>query len=296
MNRRSAFTLIELLVVIAIIAILIGLLLPAVQKVREAANRSKCQNHLKQIALAAHGYHDQLGYLPNNGGSGNSPATKTMHASSTFTWGFGDPSIIDKRNYGSWLFPLLPLIEQGNALATRDHTVQPGVFVCASRRPAVAQPAITDLSVTPNPPSPDCYADIAGVTPNLWGITDFAGNTNLFPNRTSVVPFARIGDGLSNTILAGEKVMDPRHYFIGNWHWNEPFFTGGNGGNTRSGTSLLRDTVGVSYGNNWGSNHPAGTNFAFADGSVRIVKFGTAVATMTSLLTALGGEIILPYD
>src|SRR5437868_9926539 len=99
-TSRSAFTLIELLVVIAIIAVLIGLLLPAVQKVREASNRSTCSNNLKQIVLAGHTFHDVYKYFPTNSqDEGGWDWSYQMHAKS---W--------------SWLARLLPYLEQQNLL------------------------------------------------------------------------------------------------------------------------------------------------------------------------------------
>jgi prepilin-type N-terminal cleavage/methylation domain-containing protein len=304
-NRRPGFTLIELLVVMAIIAILIGLLLPAVQKVREAANRTQCQNNLKQMGLAFLNHQFTLGYLPG-GGHKHDVVRTWADAAKTV------PAVGPAQHWG-WGYQILQFIEQENLWRTPAGAAPgAGQYLPAGDQLVVGMPI--SIYTCPSRRGPTV---LARNEPPARALTDYAANGGTYgdgedwhdanngvmmrsqPTYNQKVRIADIKDGTANTMMVGEKnlnraflndISQPTGYAIADD--NSGWAVGMDWDNVRwadlppAVDRFDATTNGKSAATYFGAAHSAGFYAVFCDGSVHLIQYGISSNYKSSAPTA----------
>lgn len=286
--KRPAFTLLELLIVIAIVVILIGLLVPAVQKVREASARCRCSNNLKQIGLAIHGFHDTNKKLP--------PAR-----------------IADQ--YATWFLLLLPFIERQNLYSQWDMTeryysqpstfdvqAQVSLYFCPTRRQPPQNGSIEEELHGARKGTLADYAVAASNNNIDYATADARGSLilgyliskNRWESRTK---FASITDGLSNTIFVGEKHIQLGRFGLVNgdrtiWNGDSVDVFSRAGG---PGLGIVAN-LNSSTNQRFGSYHPNVCNFLFGDGVVRSLSVSLPESTLSLLIVRNDGKSVPAYE
>jgi prepilin-type N-terminal cleavage/methylation domain-containing protein/prepilin-type processing-associated H-X9-DG protein len=303
LRSRPAFTLIELLVVIAIIAILIALLVPAVQRVRAAALRTACSNNLHQLGVGVHGYYGDFKRIP--------PNAKAI----SYSWG-GD-SVRPGSDTWTWIARILPYIEQGPL--AMQYNIPLGTLGNAQAGLATVIEVLicpADGSETANPATD--WANISGISMGLtnykgcsgsnWGVNSGSAFATAFPvndrgqdgldagngmfyrtDGNRPLTFAGITDGTSTTFMIGESMHSYDQHCGG---WAYPNYV-----NATCAIPLNYVDTGNTYTNwpnrySFHSMHDGGANFCFVDGNVRFITNGISIATYRALATIKGNETI----
>ena len=312
MPRRPGFTLIELLVVIAVVAILIGLLLPAVQKVREAAARTQCQNNLKQLGLSLHNYETAYGVFPAARWRPATPAPSQNPGNKNIGWRAITLPFIEQENLRSLYDPAAHWWEGANLVAA-GHPVK--TFQCPSvpARPAVvvalANPPVRPAVTFPQPLAPTDYEALMGVQPVVNPALYTAANSRGMMFQNSAVRLTDASDGTSTTILVVEAAGRPLVYRV-RTAWPELANNQGQGWADSDGAFSLdgadadggREGCGPAAGCTFGMNrrndndpysfHPGGANVCFADGHVQFLRESLDLLTLAALGTRAAGEVV----
>ena len=315
-ERSAAFTLIEILVVIGIISVLIGLLLPAVQKVREAAARAKCANNLKQIGLALHQHHNDLGALPPGYFWKDNPAIAVFildRVEPKVDW--PNPVAYIKPEWPGWGWAafILPYLEQQSLFNSIDFnapTVGPqaeairttmlSIYTCPSDRPTGLFTIYGRRGQRVVEAGTSSYAACFGANGDLYNAP--ATSNGLFA-RNSAVRFDDIKDGLSNTFAIGER---------GALFAQTPWFGVVDQGSIRttSGAPVYNSFIHPApamvmarfktrtLNDTWSepleffSPHHGSMNALFADGSVRTISFAASMDYLLAIATRADGETV----
>ena len=317
-HQRRGFTLIELLVVIAIIAILIGLLLPAVQKVRAAAARTQCSNNLKQLGLAMHNYHDTRQRFAPGINIPIGTASGMVFPSNAYVKSGKIGQEPEKGKFGSWMAWILPYIEQENVQKNYNFDVREFPN-CDGPNSIGAQYVKTFVCPSDFAPQQTITYDSGGKTYH-FGINSYMANGGVqtwFSNKWSFdgvfhintrSKITGIQDGTSNTFMIGERYhFDPEWADLPNrrgWAWsnyNAPQdcmagtlqqinykITKNSGGANQKPPFSEQDNKLSSFG----SGHTGGANFVMCDGSVQFLSDSTDLLTLQLLARPTDGQVV----